>query len=352
MNKIDTSNWKEFPLEALFKITGSQTTPKKDLIFDDSSLYPYVTTAGTNNGVCGYSDNYTEKGDILTIDSAVLGTCFYQEKNFTASDHVEKLIPNFEINKRIALFLATILNANSKVYGYAYNEKRSQNALKNETIKLPVDATGNPDFLYMETYIKNLESKVSSSLTNLKSAKKFAHSSKVDVKKWKRFHLYDECLFDIDSGTKLDKVKMHTNNPTVNFVGRANANNGITTCVDLIEDIKPYEAGNMTLSLGGEYLGSCFVQKEPFYTSQNVVVLIPKWNMPFEVKMFISCMVFKESRTYYKAFIDELNRHIKRDFSFYLPIKNDENPDWDYMEQYIKSIQSKVSSNALFNNTV
>lgn len=65
---------------------------------------------------------------------------------------------------------------------------------------------------------------------------------------------------------------------------RANNNNGITTRVDKIMGVEPYEAGNMTLSLGGEYLGSCFIQPDVFYTSQNVVVLVPKWDMSFEVK--------------------------------------------------------------------
>ena len=149
-------------------------------------------------------------------------------------------------------------------------------------------------------------------------------------------HLYDKNMFDIDMGTKLDKVKMSQINPSVNFVGRANTNNGITGRVDSIPNIKPYEAGNMTLSLGGEYLGSCFIQPDYFYTSQNVVVLMPKWDMPFVVKQFIATMIFKESRTYYKAFIDELNRHIKTDFSFYLPVTPEGIPDWDFMAKYMQ----------------
>ena len=168
----------------------------------------------------------------------------------------------------------------------------------------------------------------------------------VDVKKWKRFHLYDNDLFNIDMGTKMDKAKMTELNPEVNFVGRANNNNGITARGDKVMGAEPYDAGNMTLSLGGEYLGSCFIQPDVFYTSQNVVVLIPKWNMSFEVKQFISTMIFKESRLYYKAFIDELNRHIKTDFTFLLPVKDDDRPDWKYMEQHMKDM-IKVSEKVI-----
>lgn len=148
-------------------------------------------------------------------------------------------------------------------------------------------------------------------------------------------------MFDIDMGTKMDKAKMKEVRPTVNFVGRANANNGITTYVDKVDNIEPYPSGYMTLSLGGEYLGSCFVQPKPFYTSQNVIVLIPNANMTNNVKRFIATMIFRESRSKYKAFVDELNRHIKTDFSILLPVTSDGKPDWNYMEDYMRRIMDK-----------
>lgn len=167
----------------------------------------------------------------------------------------------------------------------------------------------------------------------------------IDVSGWKRFHLYDDGMFGIDMGTKMDKAKMKEIHPTVNFIGRANANNGITACVDRIDDIEPYPSGYMTLSLGGEYLGSCFIQPKPFYTSQNVIVLIPNDNMTDNVKRFIATMIFRESRSKYKAFVDELNRHIKTDFSVPLPVTSTGEPDWQYMENYMKVVMEESEKN-------
>ncbi len=65
--------------------------------------------------------------------------------------------------------------------------------------------------------------------------------------------------------------------------------------------------------------------------------------MSDNIKRFIGTMIFKESRTYYKAFIDELNRYIKTDFSFYLPTANNNQPDWEYMENYMKNIMNKTN---------
>lgn len=156
----------------------------------------------------------------------------------------------------------------------------------------------------------------------------------IDISKWKKFHLSD--IFYIDSGTKLDKIKMHYTNPQIDFVGRSGVNNGITTVVDELPDVKAYEPGNLTLALGGEYLGSCFVQPNRFYTSQNVIVLIPKENISFNTKQFIATSIFRESQLHYKAFIDELNPHIKTDFEFMLPVNDMELPDYDYMNDYIE----------------
>ena len=197
------------------------------------------------------------------------------------------------------------------------------------------------DWNFMETYIKNLEPTVSKYLNQLQSLKLDSYKE-LDLKNWKRFNLYDEQLFTIDSGNKLDKSKMATNNPTVNFVGRANQNNGITAVVNEIIGLEPYKKGYLTLALGGEYLGSCFIQPKDFYTSQNVNVLIPNNEISYNTKLFISIMIFKESRTYYKAFIDELNRHIKTDFSILLPVNDDKQIDWEYMENYIKDIKENT----------
>lgn len=47
---------------------------------------------------------------------------------------------------------------------------------------------------------------------------------------------------------------MKDNAPSVNFVGRANANNGVTDFIDRIDGLEPYKAGYMTISLGENIL--------------------------------------------------------------------------------------------------
>jgi len=151
--KLEVDKWEKFELKELFKLQGSKTTPLLELEEYGHGKYPYVTTQATNNGIDGFFDFYSEDGNILTADSAVLGYCSYQALSFSASDHVEKLIPLFKMNKYIAMFLTTVLNLEQ--YRYNYGRKCSQDRMKKISIKLP-SKNGNPDFDYMENYIKSL----------------------------------------------------------------------------------------------------------------------------------------------------------------------------------------------------
>lgn len=148
--------WNYFNITDLFDITGSETTPidELELLYKKGRMkYPYVTTQATNNGVENFYAYSTEEGNILTVDSAVLGYCAYQPVAFSASDHVEKLIPRFSMNKYIGLFIATIMNKEQNRYNYG--RKSSQHRMKKARIRLP-EKNKKPDFEFMENYIKSL----------------------------------------------------------------------------------------------------------------------------------------------------------------------------------------------------
>jgi hypothetical protein len=151
---LDVSMWGSFRIDELFDVKGTKTTMRDTLEAYGRGIYPYVTTQSSNNGVNGFYDFYTETGNVLVVDSAVAGYCSYQEKNFSASDHVEKLAPKFRLNKYIGFFLVSIINREG--YRYNYGRKCNQIQIKNTTVKLPVDKNGEPDWGFMENYIKNL----------------------------------------------------------------------------------------------------------------------------------------------------------------------------------------------------
>ena len=152
--ELDPNKWESFEIDELFKVTGTKTTPVSVLESYGPGDFPYVTTQATNNGVRGFYDFYTEEGNVLVVDSAAVGYCSYQETNFSASDHVEKLVPGFDLNRSVGLFLTTILNQNQ--FRYSYGRKASQKRLRRSKIRLPTTNGGNPDWEFMENYVKSL----------------------------------------------------------------------------------------------------------------------------------------------------------------------------------------------------
>ena len=58
------------------------------------------------------------------------------------------------LNKYVAFFLIPLLNAN--MIKFSYGLKAKPKDIKKINIKLPVDKYGNPDWKFMEDYIKSL----------------------------------------------------------------------------------------------------------------------------------------------------------------------------------------------------
>ena len=342
MGKIDINNWSEYEIGKLFDI--KRPASRSQLDYDEGDV-PFVASGNYNNGVVGYyepkKDEVLDKGNCITV-SPLDGSAFYQKEDFLGRGGAGSaiiLLYNENLNEKRGLFISTAIRY--QLTKYSYNDQLSSKVIVKEKIHLPSGEDGEPAWNYMERYIEQLESVVDKSITTFKLAKN-SDKHRMNTPAWKDFHLYDNELFDVDSGTKLDKVKMDTSIEEVAFVGRSNVNNGITARVKKIGALEPYSKGYLTLALGGEYLGSCFVQPEDFYTSQNVVVLIPKWNMSFYVKQFIATAIFVESQNNYQAFIKELNAHVKRDFVIKLPVTEMGEPDWNYMESIMRKIDNRV----------
>ena len=156
------------------------------------------------------------------------------------------------------------------------------------------------------------------------------------IETWKTFPLSE--LFVVDYGNKFDLYKMQeTDIKEIAFVSRTATNNGVSSYVEEIEGIKPYPAGYLTIALGGS-IGSTFVQSKPFYTGQNVAVLIPKVEMSNLVKLFIATIIKKESDIRFVAFGRELNKHIKTDFTLKLPQNEHGKPDYNYMHYFMENL--------------
>ena len=170
MAQIDISNWKEFKVGELFEITKPVPRVQSDYAKGD---IPFVASGSENNGVQKYcaplKNDVLEKGHCITV-SPVDGYAFYQPNDFLGRGGAGSsinILRNSHLTKESAIFICTIIR--KVCQKYSYNQMCSASKLALERIKLPINQKGEPDFEYMENYIKDIEGRLRTNLGLLKT---------------------------------------------------------------------------------------------------------------------------------------------------------------------------------------
>lgn len=150
---LNSSQWKYFNYEELFDIKKGKRLTKENMIEGNT---PFIGSIEFNNGYREYiGQKPIHTGNTITINyNGSVGESFYQPNPFWASDDVNVLYPKFEMNKYIAFFLITLIRLEK--FRFNYGRKWETERMKESLMKLPVDKKGNPDFNFMEEYIKSL----------------------------------------------------------------------------------------------------------------------------------------------------------------------------------------------------
>lgn len=155
-NELNISSWKMFTFSKVFKFARG-----KRLISIDQSPgeIAYISSTKEKNGI----DNYIIPPDFMTIyknaltinNSGSVGYVFYHDYEFVCSDHCTVLtINDKKLNPYLAIFIKPIVEAIRVKYNFA--REISDMRLKKETILLPTTNEGNPDWVWIENYIKSL----------------------------------------------------------------------------------------------------------------------------------------------------------------------------------------------------
>ena len=167
MNKINIDNWKEFKISEIFLDLRRGALP----IFRNLNKgeMPVIAASMFNQGITGYYDVPSLEKNRITVSLNGVGSGYfaYHDYEFAANSDCGILIEKYQLNKYSAMFLCAILNKIGTNYGY--EEKVTKPKLFEEVILLPATQTGEPDFQYMEDYIKNIEELQNRNLQIIKS---------------------------------------------------------------------------------------------------------------------------------------------------------------------------------------
>lgn len=328
--KLDTISWKEFILGDYFEIKKGKRLTSKDQINGNT---PYIGAINSNNGITNYiGQPPIHDGNTISLSyNGSVGEAFYQPNPFWATDDVNVLYfkaqDDVVFNKYIALFICSILK--KEKYRYSYGRKWVLKNMKKTVIKLP-SKNDLPDWEYMESYIKSLNYKP------ITTANKKENILPLKVGGWEEFELRD--IFEIKYGINLELINCEIvskkSEDAVNFIARTSSNNGVVARVKRIPQLEPQPAGIITCAGGGSVL-STFIQTKEFYSGRDLYLLTPKFNMSIYSKLF--CCTIIEANKYRFNYGRQANKTMPY-LMIKLPVKSDGSPDFEYMDNYIKSL--------------
>jgi hypothetical protein len=152
--------------------------------------------------------------------------------------------------------------------------------------------------------------------------------SLLDVENWKPFPLRQ--LFEIRKGRRLTKANMR---PGVTpFISAMDSNNGLRQRVSA-PAMHPENV--ITVNYNGNGVAEAYYQPEPFFASDDVNVLYPRFDLDPAVALFVCTIIRREK--YRFNYGRKWNLERMNESSVRLPTDSSGAPDWSRMRHYILS---------------
>lgn len=157
---LEKVEWKTFRLGEVFDLI---TKGSKGLNHLEKGLLKGISYVGATNRNNGVLDFVEQKESLIYSGNAIafirngegsMGYSVYKKEDFIATQDIT-VGYNEKLNEYNAKFISTVADQVRGKYNFGY--KRNQERLKRETLTLPADKNGNPDFQYMSDFVKKLE---------------------------------------------------------------------------------------------------------------------------------------------------------------------------------------------------
>ncbi|MDR0574318.1 MAG: restriction endonuclease subunit S [Tannerella sp.] len=308
-------------LDEIFDIQyGNQLDLNKCVTCEKPEGYNFVNRSAKN---CGVSARILEEENKKTFPSGLITVAmggsvlssFVQQEPFYTGQNVKVLTPKCEeMSDLIKLYYCYCIEQNR----FRFSTFGREANVSFESITVP-DIEEIPQELNA-IFISDYEFKKEPIIDK---------QIELNTDNWKWFR-YDE-IFDVKKGKRLTKAHMIEGN--TNFIGASKFNNGLTAKIGNTEQI--HKANTITLSYNGS-IGEAFYQTEPFWATDDVNVLYPKFELNPHIAMFLCTLLPTEK--YRWGYGRKWDQEMMQNSTIKLPIAQDGTPDWQFMEDYVKSL--------------
>ena len=166
MSKIDTSKWETFKIKDIFPNIVKPTVYHTREVKEDPAGIPYVVRSKFNNGIKYYVERPIKNVNPANVISfGAENAAFFYQRSEWISGRDMYYIDTRGIDEYACLFITSCLQPIAEKYSYNYG--MFPDLLKEEEIKLPADENGDPDYAYMENYMKAVENRTQNVIDRL-----------------------------------------------------------------------------------------------------------------------------------------------------------------------------------------
>ena len=334
---MNTSSWKWFRYDEIFDIRKGKRLTKENMTEGDIR---YIGAIDSNNGLSAFigNDNQLHQGNTISVSyNGSIGYAFYQDKEFWATDDVNVLYPKFLLNKYIAMFLCHLIE--KEQYRFCYGRKWDLEAMNKSKIKLPVTQEGTPDWKYMEDFVKDqiipqLPKKAQRVwLQKYDTTPQKQENMKLNTQDWKYYTIED--LFRVEL-TKGDIKADEVDSGNIPLISSGEGNNGVVKYISKDGDGKAEMFPDNTITL--DMFCHANYQGIPYYAVGHgrVNILFPKFDLNKYIGIFICTLINRE--VYRFSYGRAVYSTVAEKMKIKLPATPSGEPDWQFMEDYIKSL--------------
>lgn len=332
--KLTDVEWGEFKVKDIFEVTNSKPYHKNNLKITKKGI-PYITRTSFNNGLEEIVENINvHKNPKNTISlGAENADFFYQSVEYITGNKMY-IIQNDNISKNVGIFLVQSFRNSIKDCGFGYGKGLTGTRFKERIVMLPMDFQGQPNWQFMEDYIKQEQKQQAQKIIDYYERKLVELAGDVaglDKVEWKTFR-FTEVFQEIQRGKRLTKANQ-TDGPKP-YISSTSENNGVDAFIGNETGVRKFE-DVLTIANSGS-VGSTFYQQFEFVASDHVTALKSE-NADKYAYLFLSTVVKRLEEKY--SFNREINdTRIKRE-KLILPVDKEGNPNFQYMSDFVKKLE-------------
>lgn len=301
----------------IFDTFESQGLVEYEMNFKKNGIN-FIGRGAENNGVVNTVEEIENikplPGNCLTVAmSGSVMECFLQEEPFYSSFHIKILRPKQKLTKNQLLFYCSVIRMNK----WKYNFGRQANKTINNILV--------PDLNEIPDWINDYKL-----LFDLNQAPEKSKKILLNQNEWKYFNIYPD-IFEVSASK--DLLILDYEKGDTPYISSTAFNNGV---IKFVESKPTNSSGTITINRGGSVGEAFFQDKDYLCTPVDVRILTPKKKINVYIGLFISLILRKEKFRF--NYSRKMGTSRLKELRIKLPSTKNNEPDYNYMESYIKSL--------------